>query len=202
MNRKRSDLQLLKAIRDSEADDDVHEVIADVRGRARRVYPGQRRRPRRDRRRRRGPRQGEMLAKHERNAPVHARLDAFRALAAEQRARPREKLSRRDLLDRLGAARKDPRFDAPVAALFRDKSPEASTDDELWALLDQIELLAKLERTSENFGRACRRSSPCSHARSPKRASSSTSAASAARATSTSRSSPRATARWSTTGGS
>jgi hypothetical protein len=144
MNRKRSDLELLKAIRDGEADDDVAEIMAmseaeldayiranggdpDAIGAAGEALAK------------------EMLAKHERNAPVHARLDAFRALAAEQRARPREKLSRGDLLDRLEAARKDPRFDAPVAALFRDKSPEASTDEELWALLDQIELLAKLE---------------------------------------------------------
>jgi hypothetical protein len=144
MNRKRSDLNLLKAIRDSEADDDVHEVMAmseaeldayiranggdpDAIGAAGEALAK------------------EMLAKQERNAPVHARLDAFRALAAEQRSRPREKLSRGDLIDRLKAARNDPCFDAPVAALFRDKSPEASTDEELWALLDQIELLAKLE---------------------------------------------------------
>jgi hypothetical protein len=46
---------------------------------------------------------------------------------------------------RIDRARNDPRFTAPVAALFRSKTPEASTDEELQALLDQIELLAKLE---------------------------------------------------------
>jgi hypothetical protein len=40
--------------------------------------------------------------------------------------------------------RSDPRFQAPVAAHFREKSAEASTDEELQALCDQLELLAKL----------------------------------------------------------
>jgi hypothetical protein len=144
MNRKPSDLALLKALRDTEADDDVAEVMAmseaeldaylrdnggdpDAIGAAGEALAK------------------ELHAKRERHAPARAKIDAFRALAAEQRARPRETLSRAQLLDRLDAARRDPRFQAPVAALFRDKSPEASTDLELWALLDQIELLAKLE---------------------------------------------------------
>jgi hypothetical protein len=77
---------------------------------------------------------------------MEKKLTAFRAVAAAKRATPRtsEKLSREDLLVRIAQARQDPRFAAPVAALFRSKTPEASTDEELTALLDQIELLANL----------------------------------------------------------
>jgi len=78
------------------------------------------------------------------------KLDDFRSVAAAVRAAPRLKLSRRELLDRLALSRTDARFAAPVAALFRDKTPEASTDEELQALLDQIELLAKLEGKGES----------------------------------------------------
>jgi hypothetical protein len=56
----------------------------------------------------------------------------------------REALPRRSP-ERINQARADPRFTAPVAALFRAKTPEASTDEELQALLDQIALLATLE---------------------------------------------------------
>jgi hypothetical protein len=76
---------------------------------------------------------------------MHKKLDAVRATAAAKRAAPREKLSRAELVARIERARTDARFAAPVAALFRSKTPEASTDDELQALLDQIELLATLE---------------------------------------------------------
>jgi len=89
----------------------------------------------------------ERLAWH---GEMHAKLDDFRAVAAAARAAPRPKLSQRELLDRIALARTDPRFAAPVAALFRDKKPEASTVEELQALLDQIELLAKLEGKGES----------------------------------------------------
>jgi hypothetical protein len=75
---------------------------------------------------------------------MEEKLTAFRAAAAAKRATPREKLSRAELFARIEQARKDPRFAAPVAALFRSKTPEASTDEELEALLTQIELLASL----------------------------------------------------------
>ena len=42
-------------------------------------------------------------------------------------------------------ARKNPAFSAPVQTLFQKKTEEASTDEELQALLDEMELLAKLE---------------------------------------------------------
>jgi hypothetical protein len=75
----------------------------------------------------------------------HAKLAAVRAAAEKRKAAPRENLSRDELLARVAKARTDPRFSAPVAALFRAKTPEASTDEELYALLDQIALLAELE---------------------------------------------------------
>ena len=67
--------------------------------------------------------------------------DLLRAEAAKLRQGPR--LDRAQLLARLDAARKDPRFEEPVATLFQKKAPEASTDDELQALVDAIELLSK-----------------------------------------------------------
>jgi hypothetical protein len=75
---------------------------------------------------------------------MEKKLSAFRATVAARRAAPRVKLSREELFARIEQARKDPRFAAPVAALFRSKTPEASTDLELEALVDQIELLAGL----------------------------------------------------------
>jgi hypothetical protein len=76
---------------------------------------------------------------------MEKKLAAARAKAAAIRATPREKLSRDELFARINRARNDPRFSAPVAALFRNKTAEASTDEELVAILDQIELLATLE---------------------------------------------------------
>ena len=144
--KKNPGVALWKAIKESEVQDDVDEVLAmsdaeldafisshggDPKLRAR----------------------GEALAKelearNERLAwhgDMEKKLTSVRAAATALRSAPREPLSRKDLLDRVALARKDPRFNAPVAALFRNKTPEASTDEELQALLDQIELLAKLE---------------------------------------------------------
>jgi hypothetical protein len=87
-----------------------------------------------------------LFARRARNAwhdDAGAKLDAFRRDAAASRTK--ELLPRAELLRRLEAARSDPRFATPVAALFRQKSAAASTDEELQALLDQIELLRKLE---------------------------------------------------------
>jgi hypothetical protein len=64
-------------------------------------------------------------------------------MAADSRST--ERLPCAELLRRLDVARNDPRFATPVAAPFRQKTAEASTDEELQALLDQIELLRKLE---------------------------------------------------------
>jgi hypothetical protein len=92
----------------------------------------------------RGKALGEKLAAQQQAWKVEMteKLEALRAEAATLRQRPR--LPRADLLAHLEAARKDPRFEAPVATLFQKKAPEASTDEELQALLDAIELLSKV----------------------------------------------------------
>jgi hypothetical protein len=90
----------------------------------------------------------ELFERRERLAwqgDMEKKVAAFQATAAAARAAPKEKLSRAQLLARIDVARTDPRFTAPVAALFRQKTAEASTDEELEALLEQIALLAKLE---------------------------------------------------------
>jgi hypothetical protein len=88
----------------------------------------------------------ELLAAREANAwrqAVAKKNEAARAIVDEKKKGP--KLSRDELLSRLRRARNDPRFAEPVAALFHGKSEQASTDEELQALIDQIELLAKLD---------------------------------------------------------
>jgi hypothetical protein len=83
-----------------------------------------------------------LLARRAANEGTLERLEAFRAQAAAQRRGPA--LPRATLLARLETARTDPRFAAPVAVLFQKKTAEACTDAELQALVDSIELLAKL----------------------------------------------------------
>jgi hypothetical protein len=63
---------------------------------------------------------------------------------AEQRDAIRKKrvpLTRDELKARIKAAQEDPRFSQPVSALFRKHTMEESTDEELYILLEQIELL-------------------------------------------------------------
>jgi hypothetical protein len=83
-----------------------------------------------------------LLARRAGNRETLERLEAFRAQAAAHRRGPA--LPRVTLLARLEKARTDPRFAAPVAMLFQKKTAEACTDAELQALVDSIELLAKL----------------------------------------------------------
>lgn len=71
---------------------------------------------------------------------MHDELRAFQERAAASKTKV--PLPRPELLKRLDAARRDPRFATPVAALFRKKSAEDATDEELQMILDQIELLA------------------------------------------------------------
>ncbi|MGO9000285.1 MAG: hypothetical protein ACLQVI_43720 [Polyangiaceae bacterium] len=144
---KGSSVALWKAIKEAEIQDDVDEVLAMSDAELDAfisAHGGDPAKLRAD---------GEALAKEldarrDRLAwhdEMDKKLGDFRATAAELRAAPREKLSRDELMSRIQRARTDSRFAAPVAALFRKKTPEASTDEELQALLDQIELLAKLE---------------------------------------------------------
>jgi hypothetical protein len=143
---KRTPAQLWKAIQDSQLQDDVDEILAmsDAELDAHLIAQGA------------DPAKigadGEALAKElaarrDRLAwhgDMEKKVEDFRAAATAKRTAPREKLSREELWKRVESARNDPRFAAPVTALFRSKSIEASTDEELQALLDQIELLAKL----------------------------------------------------------
>jgi hypothetical protein len=141
----RSDIALWKAIKDSEIEDDIDEILsmsdeeldAHIRENggdpvaiaARGVAHAK-----------------ELDAQHARTAwhsEAAAKLEAFRQVAAASRTI--KTLPRAELLRQLDVARNDPRFSTPVTALFRHKTAEASTDDELQALLDQIELLRKLE---------------------------------------------------------
>ena len=52
-------------------------------------------------------------------------------------------LSRAELLDRLAVARKNPRLAQPVAVMFRNRKTEEASEDELRALLEEIDALAE-----------------------------------------------------------
>ena len=72
------------------------------------------------------------------STPTARSVDAARAKALQSGPIPRT-----ELVARLDVARRDPRFATPVAMMFRKKSAEESTDDELRAMLEEIEFLAK-----------------------------------------------------------
>ena len=147
MSTTRKPVSLWKAIKEAEIQDDVDEVLAmsDAELDAYlAAHGGDPAKIRAD---------GEALAKHldaERDRLAWQEvalkeLNEFRAAAAVRLGGPREKLSRDELFARIERARKDPRFTQPVTVLFRNKTPEAATDEELQAILDEIELLAELE---------------------------------------------------------
>jgi hypothetical protein len=50
-------------------------------------------------------------------------------------------LPRRELDDLLAAARKSPRFAQPVAVMFRNRKPEEASDEEVRAILEEIDAL-------------------------------------------------------------
>jgi len=74
---------------------------------------------------------------------ARAKLAASRATLAAVRAR-RPKLPREQILARIDAAQKDPRFAAPVVTFFRKRTTAETTDEELEALLDEIEAAREL----------------------------------------------------------
>jgi hypothetical protein len=144
MTRKRDGLELLRALEESEAMDDLEEIDAlsdeelDAKIRAAGGDP--------EAIRARGKAFAEaQLAKREASRGMLERLEAFRAEAATASRSGGPVLPRAALLARLEQARQDPRFATPVAMLFRQKSAEASTDAELQALVESLELLSKLE---------------------------------------------------------
>ena len=80
---------------------------------------------------------------------------AWKEPAAEELARARKivrdvqsrrtRLPRAEMLARLTAAKSDSRFSGQLAAMFRKRTAEESTDDELAQLLEEIEILAELD---------------------------------------------------------
>jgi uncharacterized protein involved in exopolysaccharide biosynthesis len=147
MSSKKPAVSLWKAIQDAELDDDVNEILALSDADLDAYLSSHGGDP--DAIRARGEALAKELdARQDRLAwhgDLEKKLATVRATAAAVRSAPREKLSRTELRARIDRARTDPRFAAPVAALFRAKTLEASTDEELQALLDQIELLATLD---------------------------------------------------------
>jgi len=90
----------------------------------------------------------ELLARRKRlrwQAKAHG--DMASALAKMNEAPRTPKLPRGELLARVEAARDDARFRAPIAAAFRKRTADESTDEELRGLLDEIEMLRKLEES-------------------------------------------------------
>jgi hypothetical protein len=75
---------------------------------------------------------------------ARAKLEAGRAAFAAVRAR-RPKLTREELLARIDAAQKDARFATPIVTFFRKRTSAETTDEELEALLDEIETARELE---------------------------------------------------------
>lgn len=94
--------------------------------------------------------EGEALAKKLRSDRERLawQVEAAEALAREQArfdARPPRYagLSRAELLQRLAVARTDPRLAQPVAVMFRNRKAEEASEEELRAILEEIEALAE-----------------------------------------------------------
>jgi hypothetical protein len=145
--KKRSPEELLRAIAEAELDDDIAEIEAmtpaelDAKIRAEGGDPvaiGER-----------GARLAEeLLARRKRlQWQAKARGDMEAALAKMEAVPKTPKLPRGELIDRIEAARHDARLRAPIAAAFRKRTAEESTDDELRRLLDEIEMLRALDES-------------------------------------------------------
>jgi hypothetical protein len=76
-------------------------------------------------------------------ASATAKLEKVRAMAKAGEGRFAG-LSKNELRDRIRAAENDPRFSGQVGAMFRKRSVEESSAEELAALLEELDLLAKL----------------------------------------------------------
>jgi hypothetical protein len=145
--KKRTDEELLAAIQQAEADDDLAEIEAmspDELNASIRADGGD---P--EAIGARGAKLAEeLLARRKRlrwQAKAHG--DMGRAFAKMQEAPRTPALPRAELLARIEAARVDARFRGSIAAAFRKRTADESTDDELRGLLDEIEMLRKLEES-------------------------------------------------------
>ena len=84
-----------------------------------------------------------LTATRDKHADAADRLRRARALLASRPPR-RGKLPRKELEERVEAARRDPRFSAPAAILFRNRETGEATDAELEDLLGVLEALAEI----------------------------------------------------------
>jgi hypothetical protein len=87
----------------------------------------------------------KLLADRERLA---WQVEAAEGLAREQarfdqRAPKHAGLSRMQLLERIAVARENPRLAQPVAVMFRNRKTEEASEDELRAILEEIEAIAE-----------------------------------------------------------
>jgi hypothetical protein len=145
--KKRTDEEVLAAIAQTEADDDLAEIAA--------MTPAQLDASIRegggdpDAIGARGAQlAAELLERRKRlRWQAKARGNMESALAKMAEAPKTPKLPRPELLARIAAARSDGRFKAPIAAAFRKRTAEESTDDELRGLLDEIEMLRMLDQS-------------------------------------------------------
>jgi hypothetical protein len=94
--------------------------------------------------------EGEALAKKLRadRERLAWQVEAAQGLAKEQarfdaRVPKYGGLSHRELLDQLAVARANPRLAQPVAVMFRNRKPEEASDEELRAILEEIEALGE-----------------------------------------------------------
>jgi hypothetical protein len=145
--RKRTPEEELDAIRDAELDDLAAEIDAMTSAEADALLDanggdaaGTRRRA--------GARMVEIQERQARlgdwQAEAQAKLAVARATFAAVRGR-RPKLPRAELVARIEAAKNDPRYGQPIATFFRKRATSETSDEELEALLDEIEALRELE---------------------------------------------------------
>jgi hypothetical protein len=82
-------------------------------------------------------------------ASARDKLDAARSVLSKREARPgvakTRGLTRQELIERIEAARNDPRYTQKIAVAFRDRKLDESTDEQLEAMLDSIEDLVRLD---------------------------------------------------------
>jgi hypothetical protein len=142
MSAKKDPAALWRVLKEQEIEDDIDEISAMSDDELDRYIASEGGDPAAIRAR--GKALGEKLAarQEEWKKEMTEKLESVRAEAASLRQRAR--LARSELLARLDIARNDPRFQEPVATLFQKKALEASTDEELQALVDAIELLSKI----------------------------------------------------------
>jgi hypothetical protein len=84
-----------------------------------------------------------LTANREKQSDAADRLRRARTLLASRPAR-RGKIPRDELEKRVETARRDPRFSAPAAILFRNRETGEATDDELEELLGVLDALAEI----------------------------------------------------------